>query len=243
MLSTEFVKNLIFKKIEFIKISLEYSNINTTMYDQFINFYSSNFYFYSNCIVLQTKIKQNNFYKFLMRLKKKKKSKAKKSLTINIKKKKNKEIFKKIKELKKILISKENRCLVNYNTVKRKTQPHQLKKVSTRLLDTNKKIYNPLNSDCKFNFIFSDFFSKIFKNKIFIINFNYFLKVKILKFNKMVKNFHRKSFFFKKTVYVYKILKIMMASLLFKDAKLVIYMIKEIFEHVHYSKHKTYLIF
>ena len=42
---------------------------------------------------------------------------------------------------------------------------------------------------------------------------------------------------------MYRILKVALASLIFKDSKILVYVIKEVFEAVHYSRHKIYFYF
>jgi len=95
----------------------------------------------------------------------------------------------------------------------------------------------------KYYSIFLNIFYKLFKRCIYIINFNYFLKTKILKFNQLIFKIRNKFYFFKKTVYVRKLIKIVLASLIYKDSTILLPMVRDTFESVHYSKHRIYFSF
>jgi len=104
----------------------------------------------------------------------------------------------------------------------------------------NLKKTDPLN---KYYSIFLNIFYKFFKKYIYIINFNYFLKTKILKFNQLIFKIRNKFYFLKKTVYVHKLVKIVLASLIYKDSTILLPMVRDTFESIHYSKHRVYFSF
>ena len=95
----------------------------------------------------------------------------------------------------------------------------------------------------KFSYFFSSLFSRLFKSKIYLINYNYFYKTKIIGFHNMVKKLFFRYNFLKKIPYTHRVLKILIASLLFKDSKILSHIIKDMFESVHYSRHRIYFSF
>lgn len=98
-------------------------------------------------------------------------------------------------------------------------------------------------SSQKYGHFFSHFFFKLFKNPVYLINFNYFTKVKIRKFNDVVRSLFYKFSFLKKTALLYKILKLAAASLIYKDTSVLMFAIRDVFESVHYSRHRIYFRF
>ena len=133
--------------------------------------------------------------------------------------------------------------LLFFSFIKKLKKLKKLKTVKNLNKNKTKNFVTKPNKVAKYGYFISDIFKKIFKNKVTIINFNYFLKTKVKKFIAISRRLHNKSKFFKKTIFIQKILKITLASLLYKDSKILIHVIKEIFEKTHYSKHKMYFIF
>ena len=127
-----------------------------------------------------------------------------------------------------------------FNKYKTPTTKFFLKKKSFK----KKKIikYNN-NFNAKYSFFFKNFFKNIYNKNFYLINFNYFLKTKIKKFKKIVKSYFFRNSFFKKTIIMYKILKLSFSSLVYKDSSLLVHIIKKVFERIHYSQHRTYFIF
>ena len=83
----------------------------------------------------------------------------------------------------------------------------------------------------------------MYNKNFYLINFNYFLKTKIKKFKKIVKIYFSRNSFLKKTVIVYKILKLALSSVVYKDSSLLVYIIKKVFESVHYSQHRVHFLY
>lgn len=145
-------------------------------------------------------------------------------------------LFLKIRKLKKI----EQLKLDKIQRLDRSTNRKILMKIDYK--GTHYTKLKLLNNQ-KYSYFFSNFFYKIFKNPVYFINFNYFLKIKVVSFKKLVNNLFFKNKFIKKTIYMYKILRVALASLVFKDSKILVYVIKEVFEAVHYSRHRIYFYF
>ena len=149
------------------------------------------------------------------------------SLIASLKNKnKNKNLLFNIKKLKKIKSLK-----------KKKIQFIQKNKFEDNFSKNSKK-----NQEKKFN-IFNNILYNLFKKKIININFNYFIKTKIKRFKFIVKKILNKNNFIKKTTVCYKILKLFISSIVFKDTSILMWTIKNTFENVHYSKHKIYFVF
>jgi len=195
--------------------------VNFDDFSFFINIYK---YIYGVELLL-IKHKKKIIPPFIKILKKKRVSKFIKYTFNNNVYKKTLNLASNIKKLKAVVKSK---LIIN-----RRLSPSQL----------NNKTKNIKTIQIKYYSIFSSLFSKLFKKNIQIINYNYYLKVKVLKLSSFVKKIQKKFSFFKKTPFLYKIIKMLLASLIFKDSKLLTNIIREVFEFVHYSKHRMYFIF
>lgn len=95
----------------------------------------------------------------------------------------------------------------------------------------------------KFDHIFSSLFRKIFNKDVHLINFNYAKRCKVPSMDQLVNTLLFKYRFFRKTRVVYKIFQLVLASLMYKDTKILMHTLKMIFECVHYSKHRMYFNF
>lgn len=95
----------------------------------------------------------------------------------------------------------------------------------------------------KFDHFFSSLFRKIFNKDVYLINFNYAKRCKVPSMDQLVNNLLFKYRFFRKTRVVYKIFQLVLASLMYKDTKILMHTLKMIFECVHYSKHRMYFNF
>lgn len=141
-------------------------------------------------------------------------------------------------KIKKLFLINNKIKKIKYNTsINRKTA---LYKTQTNQPFVN---YYNINFNIKYQKIFNNFFYNLFKKKIIFINFNYFIKTKITKLNLIVRKVLLKHFFLKKTVLTYKIIKILYASVVYKDSSLLILIIRNMFENAHYSKHRIYFHF
>jgi hypothetical protein len=146
----------------------------------------------------------------------------------NVEKKKKyekiKELIKKIKKIRSVSFKR----LKNININKHHNESYQ---------------YIKNTHYTRYHQYFNNIFFLLFKVKINIINFNYFLKTKIKKFNFIVRKVLIRNYFLKKTTLTYKIIKIFLSSLVYKDSNIIPIIIKNMFENVHYSKHRIYFAF
>lgn len=119
--------------------------------------------------------------------------------------------------------------------IKFRNNPANSKKIKKKIKITR--------TTSKFNLIFNTFLGKIFKKNITILNYNYCDRLLSKRFHLISNSLLRKFYFFKKVTTLLRIIKIFVASVVYRDSSIIIPVIKDVFHSVHYSKHNIYFNF